>query len=181
MSEFQKHLLCTRIRESLYKLVHKQRPKRLLHTPRKVVPELCIHQQIQLVFEVVDLRLGECRAPGRHIVCGEVVSAGEECTAGIIVGEIDIREQLIEAFGDGGEIDFAPFGSGLYIRCINTYSYVQVQVSRRHTLLPPEKSHFLQVFVGVIQDSVTLFSAIVENAVAFKLVQARPKYPWANH
>jgi hypothetical protein len=92
---------------------------------------------------------------------------------GVGVGESNAWNGFIQAFGYRREIFCVP----LLMRGQQNFP----RKSRTLTVRPAVNVHLGQVNMGVIQEIVTLSSAIVENAVAFRSAQARPKYPWANH
>lgn len=51
----------------------------------------------------------ERAAPRGDAVCGEVVCAGVERAMDVVVGEVDVGQSFVETFGDGREVDAAPF------------------------------------------------------------------------
>lgn len=116
MPELNVGLVRIRVREARNELVHEHSTEGELHASREVVSKRAVHEQVQLVLEVVDLLLREGTAPGRDAVCGEVVGAGVESAVDVVVGEVDVGDGFVETLGDGREVDVSPLDGGLYTK-----------------------------------------------------------------
>lgn len=113
MPKLQENLLRTRIREPLHDLPNQQRPQRRTHRPGEVIPKRAVHEQVQFVLERLDLGAGERRAPGGCAVCCEVVGAGVERAVDVVVSEVHVVEECVEAFGDRWDVVGSPFDGSL--------------------------------------------------------------------